>query len=105
MKPTRRTFLGAASGTAAGVALERGGQISMDAVAIARRHPLIRTQPTPEFFEGLLLGNGDIGLCVTVRPDAMGIHIGKNDAWDIRVSEEHAAHIRSEEHTSELQSL
>ena len=50
---------------------------------------MIRDQPTPDFFEGLLLGNGDIGVCVTVRPDAIGLHIGKNDSWDIRVSEEH----------------
>ncbi|MGA1995386.1 MAG: glycoside hydrolase family 95-like protein [Bryobacteraceae bacterium] len=102
MKPTRRTFLGAASGAAAGVSLERGGLTPLDAVAIARRHPLIRTQPTPDFFEGLLLGNGDIGVCVTVRPDAMGIHIGKNDAWDIRVSEEHTAHIRPFQEVLEL---
>jgi len=93
MKPTRRTFLGAA-GLAAVAPEGRGGVIPLDAVAIARRHPLIRTQPTSDFFEGLLLGNGDIGVCVTVRPDAMGIHIGKSDAWDIRVSEEHVAHIK-----------
>ena len=66
----------------------------LDPVAIAKRHSMVRDQPTPVFFEGLLLGNGDIGVCVTVRPDAMGIHIGKNDVWDIRVSEEHAAHIK-----------
>jgi hypothetical protein len=91
MKPTRRVFLGAAGMAAAGAPQGRGAIVPLDAVAIARRHPLIRTQPTPGFFEGLLLGNGDIGVCVTVRPDAMDIHIGKNDAWDIRVSEEHAA--------------
>ena len=97
MKPTRRVFLGAGGALATAAAQERGGfgALPLDAVAIARRHPLVRTQPTPDFFEGLLLGNGDIGVCVTVRPDAMGIHIGKNDAWDIRVSEEHAAHIKS----------
>jgi len=36
----------------------------------------------------MLLGNGDVGACVVVRPDALGIHIGKNDCWDIRVSED-----------------
>ena len=95
MKPTRRVFLGAAGAAAAGAPQGRSAGLPLDAVALARRHPLIRTQPTPDFFEGLLLGNGDIGVCVTVRPDAMGIHIGKNDAWDIRVSEEHAAHIKT----------
>lgn len=41
----------------------------------------------------MLVGNGDIGVCVTVRPDAMGLHIGKSDSWDIRVSEEHYSHV------------
>jgi alpha-L-fucosidase 2 len=89
MKPTRRTVLSAASGAAAQLSLDRRALPRFDAVAVARRHPLIRTQPTPDFFEGLLLGNGDIGIGVTVRPDAMGIQRGKNDVWDIRVSEEH----------------
>ena len=50
---------------------------------------MVRAQATPDFFEGLLLGNGDLGVCVTLRQDALGLHIGKNDCWDIRVSEEH----------------
>ena len=60
---------------------------------IARRHNLVRTLPAPNFFEGMLLGNGDIGVCVTIRPDALGLHIGKEDVWDIRVSEEHIRHL------------
>jgi hypothetical protein len=35
----------------------------------------------------MLLGNGDIGVCAVVRPDALGLHISKNDCWDIRVTE------------------
>lgn len=42
----------------------------------------------------MLLGNGDIGVCVTVRPDALGLHIGKLDVWDIRVSEDHIQHLK-----------
>jgi hypothetical protein len=82
----------AAAGAGPAIGSEQG--TALDTVAIARRHALVRTQPTPDFFEGMLLGNGDIGVCVTVRPDALGLHIGKNDVWDIRVSEEHAAHIK-----------
>lgn len=89
MPTTRRTFLQTTAVTAA-PALRQ----PLDAAAIARRHNLVRTQPTPDFFEGLLLGNGDIGVCAVVRPDALGLHIGKNDSWDIRVSEEHAPHIK-----------
>jgi alpha-L-fucosidase 2 len=62
---------------------------------MARSHRIMREGPTPEFFEGMLLGNGDIGLCITVRPDALGLHIGKSDSWDIRVSEEQDAHVLS----------
>lgn len=60
---------------------------------IARRNPIVRDLPSPDFFEGMLLGNGDIGVCITVRPDALGLHIGKSDCWDIRVSEEHYSHV------------
>ena len=65
----------------------------LSAFNIAKRHTFIRDLPTPDFFEGMLLGNGDIGVCVTVRPDALGLHIGKNDCWDIRVSEDHIQHL------------
>ena len=94
MQTTRRVFLEATVAAGAGLASAADAAAPLDASAIARRHNLVRTQPTPDFFEGLLLGNGDIGVCVTVRPDALGIHIGKSDVWDIRVSQEHAAHIK-----------
>jgi len=42
----------------------------------------------------MLLGNGDIGVCLVVRPDALGLHIGKEDAWDIRVDDGHIAHLK-----------
>src|SRR3974390_1317755 len=94
MPTTRRTFLqSAAIASSPAFAAASATNPPLEAVAIARRHPSVRTGPTPDFFEGLLLGNGDIGLCITVRPDALGLHIGKNDSWDIRVSEEHAADI------------
>ncbi|MGC4048837.1 MAG: hypothetical protein QM757_04860 [Paludibaculum sp.] len=98
MATTRRTFLGTtalASSTLAAAPTAAPSAAPLDTLAIARRHPFVRTQPTPTFFEGLLLGNGDIGLCLTVRPDALGLHIGKNDAWDIRVSDEHVPHIKT----------
>jgi hypothetical protein len=95
MTSTRRTFLTtAAIASTAAIHAAPGEAAPLDSVAVAHRHPIVRTQPTPDFFEGLLLGNGDIGVCLTVRPDALGLHLGKSDAWDIRVSEEHAPHIR-----------
>ncbi|MFN7937344.1 MAG: hypothetical protein U0R19_28720 [Bryobacteraceae bacterium] len=89
--PTRRSFLQA---TAAAAQSGPGAGSKLDSVSIARRHAILRHQATPDFFEGILLGNGDIGVCVTLRPDALGVHLGKNDAWDIRVSEEHVAQVK-----------
>jgi alpha-L-fucosidase 2 len=83
----RRTFLQSAAVPA--LAAAPAAPTSAGTLAIARRHALKRDIPTPNFFEGMLLGNGDIGVCVTVRPDALGLHIGKSDVWDIRVSEDH----------------
>ncbi len=99
MKTTRRRFLQAAAAASlearpqpdrdeVGVHAAAAGAV-LDGFAIARRHSLVRMEPTPNFFEGMLLGNGDVGVCVTVRPDALGLHLGKSDSWDIRVSEEH----------------
>src|SRR5260370_880836 len=65
----------------------------LNASDIARKHTIVRDTPSTSFFEGMLLGNGDVGACVVVRPDALGIHIGKNDCWDIRVSEDIANHV------------
>ncbi|MBI3666068.1 MAG: hypothetical protein HY236_07565 [Acidobacteria bacterium] len=92
MQTTRREFLGAAAVVAAGPAAAPAGE-SLHAYDIARRHRITREQPTPGFLEGMLLGNGDIGVAVTIRPDALGLHIGKEDSWDIRVSEDHYQHV------------
>jgi len=97
MKTTRRRFLQATAATAAvplpAIAVPATTRNELDGFEIAKRHKIVRELPTPNFFEGMLLGNGDVGVCVTVRPDALGLHLGKLDAWDIRVSEDHAQHV------------
>ena len=94
MKTTRRKFLAASAASAAGTMLPDSltripAAGPLDASQIAERHRIVRDLSTPDFFEGMLLGNGDIGVCITVRPDALGLHLGKEDSWDIRVSEDH----------------
>ena len=92
----RRKFLRSTAVTVAVAPILEAQRVAgtpLDSVAIARRHAIVNTVPTPNFFEGALLGNGDVGLCVTLRPDALGLHIGKEDAWDIRVSEDHYPHV------------
>ncbi|HET6294388.1 MAG TPA: hypothetical protein VFG33_13480 [Kribbella sp.] len=51
--------------------------------------------PAPDFFEGALLGNGGLGAVVTTRPDAVVVHFGHNEVWDVRVEEGHADGIGS----------
>ncbi len=54
----------------------------------ARRHPIVCSKPAVNFFEGALLGNGGLGAVATTRPDAVAIHFGHNNVWDIRVAED-----------------
>jgi hypothetical protein len=95
MNPTRRQFLQASALVTAGEVLPSAPAIPaapesapLDGFQLARRHAMVRELPGANFFEGMLLGNGDVGVCVVVRPDALGLHIGKSDSWDIRVSED-----------------
>ncbi|MDU0205322.1 glycosyl hydrolase family 95 catalytic domain-containing protein [Paenibacillus sp. MAH-36] len=53
----------------------------------AKRHPISYEKPAPDFFEGALMGNGGLGAVVTTRPDAVVIHFGHNNVWDIRIAE------------------
>jgi alpha-L-fucosidase 2 len=62
---------------------------SFDAYSRAQRHNLNYDGPAVNFFSGALLGNGGLGAVVTTRPDAIAIHFGHNNVWDIRVAEQH----------------
>ena len=90
----RRSFLQAVAATASASSTSLlPAAPPVDSLDIVRRHRIVRDLPTPNFFEGMLLGNGDVGAVVTLRPDALGLHIGKEDVWDIRVSEDHYQHV------------
>lgn len=60
---------------------------SFDLTQQAARHPITRTTPAVDFFEGAVLGNGAIGAVVCTRPDAVMVHLGHNNVSDIRLSE------------------
>jgi len=59
-----------------------------DPLAKAASHPIVRDRPGVDFFEGALLGNGGLGAVVTARPDAVVVHFGHNNVWDIRIAED-----------------
>lgn len=103
MSSTRRRFLQATATAAISRLPSPCATTSIvDGFDLARSHSIVRDSATPDFFEGMLLGNGDIGLCCTVRPDALGLHLGKSDSWDIRVSEGHDAQVLSFDKLLEL---
>lgn len=54
---------------------------------LAAKHSISVNKPAPGFFEGALLGNGALGVVVTTRPDAICLHFGHNNVWDIRIAE------------------
>lgn len=60
-----------------------------NAKSTAKEYPIVQDRVTPGFFEGALLGNGGMGIVVTTRPDAILLHFGHNNVWDIRVTENH----------------
>ncbi len=60
---------------------------TVDIISLARKHSLKSDVACPDFFEGALLGNGDLGAVVCTRPDAIVIHFGHNNIWDIRLDE------------------
>ena len=60
-----------------------------DILAVAKKHAIKRDLAAPDFFEGALLGNGNLGVVVCTRPDGIVFHFGHNDIWDIRIEESH----------------
>lgn len=60
---------------------------AIDPFAIAATHAIRHPRPAVAFTSGALLGNGGLGAVVLVRPDAVAIHFGHNDVWDIRLAE------------------
>lgn len=60
---------------------------AIDSQRLAAKHSIITDKPVPGFFEGALLGNGALGVVVTTRPDAICLHFGHNNVWDIRIAE------------------
>lgn len=62
-------------------------EFDIDSQAQAARHAITHKGPSVAFTSGALLGNGGMGVVVCVRPDAIMLHFGHNDVWDIRLAE------------------
>lgn len=58
-------------------------------MSLAKKHSIKKDVACPDFFEGALLGNGDLGTIVCTRPDCLVMYFGHNNIWDIRLEESH----------------
>ena len=78
----------------------------MNIIETAKKHGIRKDLAAPDFFEGALLGNGDLGVVVCTRPDGIALHLGHNNIWDIRVEEGHKDKIGTfEEVWSKVQAI
>ena len=60
-----------------------------DVISFAKKHSIKKDVAAPDFFEGALMGNGNLGVVVCTRPDGMVLYFGHNNIWDIRIEEGH----------------
>lgn len=60
-----------------------------DIIPLAKKHSIKKNCAAPDFFEGAVMGNGNLGVIVCSRPDAIVLYFGHNNIWDIRISESH----------------
>lgn len=73
--------------SADGLGSERDSPAAFDPAQRAAAHAIQCNKPATSFFEGGILGNGAMGAVVCSRPDAVVIHFGHNEVWDIRLEE------------------
>lgn len=58
-------------------------------------HDFVRHRPSAEWIDGMMLGNGDIGVMVHGAPTARTFTINKSDVWDYRVPDGRGVFLRA----------
>jgi hypothetical protein len=61
-----------------------GTRMRVDWPALVARGDVTLSKPPGDSYQGLILGNGDVGVSLFGPPDRLTLHIGKNDLWDYR---------------------
>jgi hypothetical protein len=87
----RREFLQTAGAATLGTLVVGGpGHVlAADTHAVATNHDFIFPQPPTEPLQGVLLGNGDLGVSVWAEGNTLVFSLGKNDVWDRRMNTSH----------------
>ena len=87
----RREFLHIAGAAMLG-ALVLGGRsrgVAAGTHAVAANHDFVFRRPPAEPLQGLLLGNGDLGVSLWAEGNTLVLSLGKNDVWDRRLNTNH----------------
>ena len=61
-----------------------GTKLEVDWPGLHSAQDITLTAPPTDSYQGLLLGNGDIGVSLFGPPELLTLHVGKNDLWDYR---------------------
>lgn len=57
--------------------------------AVVSKHDFVWPRPATEPLQGLLMGNGDLGVSVWADGETLVLTLGKNDVWDRRYNTSH----------------
>ena len=74
------------------LALQRGAERRAEAGTrrqVLDRHDFVMAKPAAAPFDGLLLGNGDLGASIWAEGETLILSLGKNDVWDRRLNTSH----------------
>ena len=63
--------------------------------SVIKAHALCRMQPVPTPWEGLVLGNADMGAVIFGPAHSLCFRLTKMDLWDARMNMAHYKHPRS----------
>lgn len=87
----RREFLQAAGAAMLGTMVVGGpGRVlAAETPAVTANHDFVFRQPPAEPLQGLLLGNGDLGVSVWAEGNTLIFSLGKTDVWDRRLNTNH----------------
>ena len=67
----------------------RGRGVAAGTHAVAANHDFVFRRPPAEPLQGLLLGNGDLGVSLWAEGNTLVLSLGKNDVWDRRLNTNH----------------
>src|SRR5262245_61114489 len=73
-----------ASNNGSDTTLIPGTRMSVNWKELLSAQDIVMNSAPQNVLNGMILGNGDIGVSVFGAPEKISLHVGKNDIWDYR---------------------